>query len=122
MKLFTTKQTVLILSILVLLVSTFSIAHAYVDVLTTTPITMGYAPGYGGDGSSGIKLKLRNDGDTVGTWTSGTTRWFYLNEALGDRGMATVLSALSMEKTALVRIEDDAAANNSLISIVYLNE
>jgi hypothetical protein len=54
-----------------------------------------------------------------------TTRMFYLSEDLGTAGLATILTAMSLEKTILVRIGATAAASasaGSIITVIYVNK
>jgi hypothetical protein len=51
-------------------------------------------------------------------WTG--TRMFYLSDDLGTPGLATILTALSLEKTVWVRSSSSAAGG--IISIIYVNK
>lgn len=48
-------------------------------------------------------------------------RFFILSSNLGNKGLATFLTAMALEKTVYVRIEDPQYTAGSLISIVYAN-
>ncbi len=53
-------------------------------------------------------------------WAKGTMRQFYLSPTIKNTGLATILTALSLEKTVWVRIAG-TGAQGSLITIVYIN-
>jgi hypothetical protein len=83
---------------------------------------VGPAPGTGGTGSSGYKIKLINrTGAAVGDWAPDGSRMFYLHEDLGDAGLATALTAIATDYDLWVRIPGDGSVN-SLITIMYLNK
>lgn len=100
-----------------------SMAFAYADCSSAKVTMVGAAPGYGGAGSAGIKVMLKNmTGHTVGTdWANGTLRMFFLTTDLGDQGLATLLTAMSLGKNVWVRIGGNAEPA-SLISIIYLSD
>lgn len=116
------QNTMLVLVALFLVIGTASTSFATVDCASAKVLMVGPAPGYGGDDSAGIKVKLRNDaGNDRGDWAMDTTRFFFLTNDLGDRGMATLLTALSLPKNVWVRIGGNAEVG-SLISIIYLTD
>ena len=59
--------------------------------------------------------------DTSGAFAN---RMFYLHESCGNQGLATLLTAFSMEKTVWVRIvgEGAAAAPGDYVTIIYVNK
>ena len=93
------------------------------DCSSAEIMMIGSAPGYGGAGSDGIKVSLKNkSGHTVGTdWNNNTERMFFLTDDLGDRGLAILLTAMSLDKPVWVRIAGNAEVN-SLISVIFLNK
>jgi hypothetical protein len=55
-------------------------------------------------------------------WGSpGAVRQFYLSSSLGNQGLATILSAYSMDKTLWVRVAGDGSAG-SLITVLFIND
>ncbi len=106
----------------VMIFSLTSMAFASADCSSAQVTMVGAAPGLGGAGSSGVKVMLKNmTGHTVGTdWANGTVRMFFLTTDLGDQGLATLLTAMSLNKNVWVRIAGNAEPA-SLISIVYLS-
>ena len=95
---------------------------ATADCSSAQVMMIGTNPGAGGVGSSGIKVSLKNlSGHTVGTdWLINTNRMFFLTTDLGDQGLATLLTAMSLNKPVWVRIAGNAEPA-SLISIIYLS-
>ena len=54
-----------------------------------------------------------------------TSRMFYLSADLGDGGLATLLTAFSLEKPIWVRIGPSAEASadpGSIITVIYVNQ
>ena len=58
---------------------------------------------------------------TVGTWAPNTWRQFYLNPAITNSGLATLLTAYSMNKTVWVQI-GGTAEPAALIETIYINK
>ena len=65
----------------------------------------------------GAMVQLDDLTDT--NWTS--VRQFYLSSTLGNQGLATLLTAYSLNKTLWVRIAGTAAPG-SLIEIIFIND
>jgi len=53
-------------------------------------------------------------------WAKNTMRQFFLSPEIKNTGLATLLTALSLEKTVWVRIAGTGAPG-SLITIIYIN-
>lgn len=116
------KTMYLLVCILVVFSLTFfATSGAYAaDVMSATITKIGFYPGITPDSSGGI-IFLDDNEDYY--WTGG--RMFYLSSELGNQGLATALTALSMGKTVLVRIGGSAAASpepGSLINVIYINQ
>lgn len=74
-------------------------------------------------GKASVVLTLINtSGGTVGTWLNNTRRQFYLHDTILNQGLATVLTAYSMNRTIWLRTGDVDAAAGSLVTIVYINK
>ena len=74
-------------------------------------------------GKASVVLTLINtSGVTVGTWAPNTRRQFYLHDTILNQGLATVLTAYSMNKTIFLRTGDSIAADGSLVTIIYINK
>ncbi len=69
-----------------------------------------------------VTLMNKTSSSVGGTWAANTTRQFYLDNSILNQGLATLLTAYSMNKTVWVRIESTTAAANSLITIIYINK
>ena len=65
----------------------------------------------------GAMVQLDEQAD--GNWTG--IRQFYLSSALGNQGLAILLTAYSLGETVWVRIAGDASAG-SLITIIFMNK
>jgi len=75
------------------------------------------------NGKTGVVLTVINkSGITVGTWAPNTRRQFYLHETILNQGLATVLTAYSMNRTIFLRTGDSIAADGSLVTIIYINK
>jgi len=116
-------QIGMIVSLAIFMVYGLATSSMAADCSKAEVYMIGANPGSGGTGSAGIKVALINrSGATVGTdWTNNSKRMFYLTQDLGDQGLATLLTAMSLNKPVWVRIVGDAPVN-SLISIVYLSK
>jgi len=89
-----------------------AVANAAVDSANNTIIKVGADPRF-----QGAMVQLDDLTDTK--WTG--IRQFYLSSALGNQGLATLLTAYSMGKTIWVRIAGDGSPG-SLIEIIFVNE
>ena len=88
---------------------------AQYDCAQCTATRLGMYPGQFGT-TDGFMVQVDDAASTH--WTG--SRTFYLNDALGKAGWATVLSAYSLGKTLWLRIADTTAG--SLITIVHIND
>lgn len=92
-------------------------AHASVDVESCKIMAMGIWPG-AITGGSGAVVFLKDESPTP-RWYG--NRMFFLSEELGNQGLATLLTALSMGKNVMI-----AAAGNgepgSFITTIYILE
>ena len=86
------------------------LASADVDVLTAQIVRVGIDPRF-----EGPMVQLR-DLDPQPKW--GGVRQFYLSQALGSGGLATLLTALSLNQPVFVRIAG-TAQNGSLVIIIF---
>jgi len=93
---------------------TLTNANAY-DVANAKIVRLGMYPGYTGT-TDGFIIRL-DDLSDVG-WTG--ERQFYLNDTLGKAGLATILTAYSLQKTIWVRLV--STTPGSLVTIVYIND
>ncbi len=59
--------------------------------------------------------------DEIGTCWGGGIRQFYLSAALGNPGLATILTGYSLDKTFWTRIAGTAEPG-SLVLILYIND
>ncbi|MGV8073286.1 MAG: hypothetical protein AB2L11_01800 [Syntrophobacteraceae bacterium] len=101
------------LAVLLLTCAIAAPAMASVDVATCSIVRVGYDPRF-----SGAMVQL-DDMRTMGElWTG--ARQFYLSSALGNQGLATLLTAYSMGKTVWVRISG-TATSGSLVEIIFIN-
>lgn len=74
-------------------------------------------------GKASVVLTLINkSGAYVGTWAPNTGRQFYLHDTILNQGLATVLTAYSMNRTIWLRTATSDAAASSLVTIVYINK
>jgi len=89
-----------------------AVANA-LDVSNCSIVKIGVDPRF-----EGPPIKLVDNGSTP-NWTS--SRQFYLSSALGNQGLAVLLTAYSMDKTVWVRIAGDASAG-SLITVIFVND
>ena len=89
-----------------------TVANATVDSGQNTIIKVGADPRF-----EGAMVQL--DDLTDNKWTG--VRQFYLSSALGNQGLATLLTAYSMGKTIWVRIVGDGSPG-SLVEIIFVNE
>ncbi|CAK8723794.1 hypothetical protein H206_02389 [Candidatus Electrothrix aarhusensis] len=117
------KKTIILFSAILMAITMSGMAYAVADVSSAEVMMIGTNPGAGGDGASSIKIQLKNiSGGMVGTdWADQTTRFFFLTTEQGDTGMATLLTALSLDKPVWARLAG-AAENNSLCQIIYLSK
>jgi hypothetical protein len=99
----------------------FTVNSFAVDCSSATITMIGVNPGAGGTGASDIKVGFKNtSGVTVGDWAVNTERFFFLSESLGNQGLATLLTAHTLEMPVWIRIADPGTPG-SLVSIIYLN-
>ena len=89
-----------------------AVANATVDAADTQVTRVGADPRF-----EGAMVQLDDLTDTK--WTG--IRQFYLSSNLGNQGLATLLTAYSMNKTLWVRIAGDGSAG-SLIEIIFIND
>jgi len=92
-------------------------AQASVDVAVAKIERIGPDPRFANASSSGVMVQLS---DTSGDPAWAGVRQFYLSSALGNTGVATLLTAFSLGETVWVRI-GGAAESGSLISIIFVN-
>ncbi len=106
---------------LFLLLSIAGTSFATVDASSVEIQEIGIVPGGGGSESLGIKIRLINrTGGTLGTdWEADKGRYFYLATTVGNVGMASILTAFSMEKNIWVRLGGNAESN-SLILMLFV--
>ena len=57
---------------------------------------------------------------SVGTWTPGAARYFFVHKELGNPGLAVLLTASSLGRKVNVQIVGNTAVENSFIRWVYL--
>ena len=69
-----------------------------------------------------VTLMNKTSSSVGGTWAPNTTRQFHLDNSILNQGLATLLTAYSMNKTVWARIESTTAQANSLITIIYINK
>ena len=68
-----------------------------------------------------VNVVLRNDsGSTVGTWANGTQRRFKLFQSIDSKGLATMLTAFSLDRPVYVLIPNANAAAGAYITRVYI--
>lgn len=72
----------------------------------------------GAEGSVVATLR-NNSGIPVGSWQPNTTRQFFLHPTILNQGLATLLTAYSMDKTVWVRLVG-TAENSSYITVLYI--
>jgi len=92
-------------------------AQASVDVWEAKIERIGPDPRFADSASSGFMVQL-SDTDANPAWPG--IEQFYLSAALGNTGIATLLTAFSLGETVWVRI-GGAAEKGSLISIIFVN-
>ncbi len=92
-------------------------AHASVDVAFAKIERIGPDPRFTTTASSGFMVQL-TDVTASPQWSG--IRQFYLSAALGNAGVATLLTAFSLGETVWVRIGGTGEAG-SLITIIFLN-
>jgi hypothetical protein len=92
-------------------------AQASVDVALAKIERIGPDPRFADTASSGVMVQLT---DTAATPAWAGVRQFYLSAALGNTGVATLLTAFSLGETVWVRI-GGAAETGSLITIIFVN-
>ena|SRR5688572_16185750 len=101
---------------LAMLVSVFvspSAKAADVDVAVARIYRVGIDPRF-----AGPMVQLIDESPNP-RWSS--DRQFYLHPSLGNAGLATLLTAMTLDKTLFVRILDNGI-EGSLISIIFINE
>ena len=89
-----------------------AVANAVVDSADNSIFKVGADPRF-----EGAMVQLDDLTDTK--WTG--IRQFYLSSNLGNQGLATLLTAYSMNKTLWVRIAGDGSSG-SLIEIIFIND
>jgi len=92
-------------------------AHASVDVALAKIERIGPDPRFSSTASSGFMVQLTDE--TASPLWSGI-RQFYLAAALGNSGVATLLTAFSLGETVFVRIAG-TGESGSLITIIFVN-
>ena len=92
-------------------------AQASVDVAVAKIERIGPDPRFADSASSGFMVQL-TDTAANPAWTG--IRQFYLSAALGNTGVATLLTAFSLGELVWVRI-GGTAESGSLISIIFVN-
>ena len=92
-------------------------AQASVDVAVAKIERIGPDPRCANEVSSGVMVQL-TDTSANPAWPG--VRQFYLSAALGNTGVATLLTAFSLGETVWVRI-GGSAESGSLISIIFVN-
>ena len=117
------KKTIILFSAILMAITMSGMAYATADVKLAEVLMIGTNPGAGGEGASSIKIQLKNiSGKTVGIdWLDQDDRFFFLTTEQGDTGMATLLTALSLDKPVWARLAGNAE-NNSLCQIIYLSK
>ncbi|MDX9835689.1 MAG: hypothetical protein RBT36_10845 [Desulfobulbus sp.] len=74
-------------------------------------------------GKTNVVVTLMNKTKSnVGDWRPNTIRQFYLHQSILNQGLATFLTAYSMNRTVWVRVVDPNAKANSLMTVVYINK
>ncbi len=116
-----TKQMGILLILLVAFsITTIPTIASAADIGSATITKVGFYPNVSAGSSGGIAfLDESNDAH----W--GGSRMFYLSDALGNQGLATLLTAYSMGKTVFVRIGGSSGADpvaGSLVNIIYVND
>jgi hypothetical protein len=92
-------------------------AQECVDVALAKIERLGPDPRFADSASSGVMVQL-TDTHPNPKWSG--IRQFYLSAALGNTGVATLLTAFSLGETVWVRI-GGAAETGSLITIIFVN-
>lgn len=64
---------------------------------------------------------INKSGRAAGSWAPNAWRQFYLHPAIKNQGLATLLTAYSMNKTVWVQIAGNAESA-SLIETIYINK
>jgi len=82
------------------------------DVPVCSIVKIGVDPRF-----EGPPVKLDDQSDV--NWTG--ARQFYLSSALGNQGLAVLLTAYSLGETVWVRIAGDGSAG-SLITVIFVNK
>ena len=68
-----------------------------------------------------VLVYLKNQNTTaVGTWPPNGVRGFYLDPSIENKGLATLLTAFTMDKMVYIRINSTDAAQFSLITVVNI--
>jgi len=86
------------------------------DCASATIKKIGVNPTWTGSGASNYFVRLDCSDDTK--WAGVVS--FYLSEDLGDSGLATMLTAYSLEKTLWIRTA--GIATGSLVTVLYMND
>ena len=89
-----------------------AVANAAVDAKDVQVYRVGADPRF-----EGAMVQLDDLTDT--RWTG--IRQFYLSSNLGNQGLATLLTAYSLNKTLWVRIAGDGSPG-SLVEIIFIND
>lgn len=112
-----TSRKAFFLAILVSLMFVVSVNNLYAaDCRSATIKRVGNNPVTGATGASNYMVQLDCSSDTV--WPGILT--LYLSQDLGDSGLATLLTAYSLEKTVWVRTL--GVTPGSIVSIIYMND
>ena len=113
------KLMLIIVSSLIIVSGTIGGACAG-DLSGCTIEKVGAYPGLSNEplGRSGFPVFL-----SYPSWPEASrTRMFYLSYDLGQAGLATILTAMSLEKTVWVRISTPDNSAGGIISIIYVNK
>ena len=92
-------------------------AHASISVPFAKIERIGPDPRFSTTASSGFMVQLTDEGISP-QWSG--IRQFYLSAALGNAGVATLLTAFSLGETVWVRIAG-TGESGSLITIIFVN-
>lgn len=107
------SMVAMVVCVLVLALTMVPSAASALDVSIARIVKVGYNAAM-----EGATVQLE-DMRANPAWTG--VRQFYLSAGLGNRGLATLLTAYSLQKTVWVRIEDPGDPG-SLISVIYIND
>lgn len=111
-----TSRKAFFVAVLVSLMFVVSVNNLYAaDCASATIKRLGNNP-VKASGASSYMVQLDCSDDTA--WPGTLT--LYLSEELGDSGLATLLTAYSLQKTVWVRTL--GVAPGSIVSVIYLND